>query len=110
MIIHFEDTDYNFDIEALDLAEARHIKRQTGLSMRGLMDGLADIDPEALVAIYWLMLKQNGQVSDMNKLNFSVLKFAEAVGKAFDEEAAARKATEEANPTEGATEAAPAAA
>ena len=107
MNIHFEDTDYNFDIEALDLAEARHIKRQTGLTMRGLMDGLTDLDPEALLAIYWLMLKQNGQMSDMNKVNFSVLKFAEAVGSAFEAEAATRA---EENPTEGATEAAPAAA
>ena len=110
MIIHFDDRDYNFDIEEMDLAESRHIFRQTGLTMKGLLDGLAELNPEALVAVYWLMLKQNGQVSDMNKVNFKVLKFGEAMGKAFDEEAAARKATEEADPTEGATEAAPAAA
>lgn len=106
MLIHFEDRDYEFDIENLDLAEARHIKRQTGLTVRALLDGLAELDPEAMVALYWLMLKQNGQVSDLNKVNFSVLKFAEAMGKAFEEDAEKT----EADPTEGADEATPQAA
>jgi hypothetical protein len=106
MIIHFEDRDYEFDIEAMDLAEARHIKRQTGMTIRGLLEGMADLDPDALVAAYWLMLKQNGQPSDMNKVNYKVVKFGEALGKAFEEQ----EAKDEENPTEGATEATPQAA
>jgi hypothetical protein len=104
MLVHFEDRDYEFDVEAIDLAEARHIKRQTGLTVKALMEGVSDLDPEALVALYWLMLKQNGQVSDINKVNFPVLKFAEAIGKAFED---AEK--EEDRPTE-APEPAPASA
>lgn len=87
MLVHFDDQDYEFDIEALDLTEARHIKRQTGLTVKGLMEGLGEMDPEALAALYWLMLKQNGKVTDMHKLNFSVLKFGEAIGAAFEKEA-----------------------
>lgn len=82
-VVHFEDKDYDFDIEAMDLAQARAIKSQTGLSIRKLMDGLGDFDPEAMAALYWLMLKQNGVTVDIRKVNFKVLEFAEALGEAF---------------------------
>ena len=84
MLVQFEGQEYQFDIEALDLSEARYIKRNAGLSIKGLMDGLSEMDPDALSALYWLMLKQNGQVQDIGKLNFPLLKFAEALGDAYD--------------------------
>lgn len=96
MLVHFEDKDYTFDIEALDVSEARTIKRQTGLTIRALMNGLEEMDPDAMVALYWLMLKQNGQMTDPNKVNFPMLKFGEALADAF----AAEQEAEEANPTE----------
>lgn len=97
MLIHFEDQDFEFDIEALTLADARYIKRNCGLTVRGLMDGLAEVDPEAALALFWLMHKQNGQVKDINKLpDFPLLKFAEAIAAAF----AAEQGDEEENPTE----------
>jgi len=85
-VVHFEEQDYNFDIEDLSLSQARSIFRQTGLTVKGLMDGLNEMDPEALAALYWLMLAQNGTVTDINKVNFKVMKFAEALGKAFEDE------------------------
>lgn len=96
MIVHFDDKDYQFDIEALDLSEARYIKRNAGLTVKALMDGLSEMDADAIAALYWLMLKQNGQATDIGKLNFSVLKFAEALGNAFNAE------SEEEDPTEAA--------
>lgn len=105
MIVQFEDKEYNFDIEALDLAQARHIKRQTGLSVKGLLDGLAELDPEACVALYWLMLKQNGTATDMNKVNFPILKFGEAIIAAFQAE---EEKEAEADPTEAEAEPNPA--
>lgn len=96
MLVNFEGKDYTFDIEALDVSEARTIKRQTGLTVRKLMDGLEDLDPDAMVALYWLMLKQNGTMTDPNKVNFPLLKFGEALAEAFDRESEAQ----EANPTE----------
>lgn len=100
MIVHFEDTDYQFDFEALDLAQARAIKRQTGLTIQGLIAGLESLDPEALVALYWLMRVQNGATVDINKVNFKVLKFGEAL-------AAASAAEKEADPTPAAPSDAP---
>ena len=98
-VVHFEGQDYNFDIEALDLAQARSIKRQTGMSIRKLLDGLADLDPEALAALYWLMLAQNGKATDISKVNFKILEFGVALNDAMGDEEA-----EEENPTETAGE------
>ena len=96
MLVTFEGKEYNFDIEALDLSEARTIKRQTGLTLRALMTGLEEMDPDALAALYWLMQKQNGIAADPNKVNFPLLKFAEALIAAFEAESEAQ----EENPTE----------
>lgn len=96
MLVNFEGAEYDFDIEAIDVAEASHIKRATGLSVKKMLEGLVEVDPDACKAAHWLMLKQNGKVTDMNKVNFPILKFAEAVGEAYDEETGAQ----EENPTE----------
>ena len=104
MLVQFQDEEYQFDIEALDLSEARYIKRNAGLSVKQLMDAVGEIDPEALAAIYWLMLKQSGKVQDISKLNFPVLKFAEALAAAF----ASENEGKEEDPTEAAPAASPA--
>lgn len=101
-VVHFEGQDYNFDLEDLDLAQARSIKRQTGMSIGKLLDGLSELDPEALAALYWLMLAQNGKVTDINKVNFKVMEFGKALGDAMGDEEA------EENPTEAEPEPAPA--
>lgn len=82
-VVHFDDRDYDFDIEGMTLAQARSIKRQTGLSVRGLLNGLSEMDPEALGSLYWLMLNQNGITTDISKVNFKVLAFGEALSAAF---------------------------
>ena len=90
MLVNFEGVEYQFDLEALDLSEARYIKNVTGFSVGKLLQGLAEVDPDATAAAYWLMLKQNGQTQDMRKMNFPVLKFAEVLNEAFDAEEAAK--------------------
>lgn len=97
MLVHFEDQDYDFDIEAITLAEATTIHNMTGLTIKGTLNGLAELHPDALRALYWLMLKQNGKAVDMHKVGFAALKFGEAIGNAFDEEEKRKKA---ADPTE----------
>ena len=101
MIVHFDGTDYDFDLEAMDLAEAKTIYAKTGMTVGGLIKGLADLHPDALRATHWLMLKQAGRLTDMDKENFAVLKFGKAIGDAFDAEEA------EENPTEGTPEEVP---
>jgi hypothetical protein len=86
MNVHFEDQDYEFDFDALDVTQARHLKRQLGLTLKQFQDGLADLDPDCLVGLYWLMLHQNGKAVDMNKVNFNIAAFGEAFAKAGEEE------------------------
>lgn len=103
MQITFDGIDYEFDIEAMDRSEASYIYRQAGLTIGALIKGLADFNPDALDAVYWLMLKQNGQVRDIHKLpNYPIVKFGEAIAQAFEAEDKAKG--------EDPTEAAPAAA
>lgn len=89
MQVNFVDKEYTLDLEDLDLSQARAIKVQTGLTIAGLKRGLFELDPEALAALYWLMLNQSGQTVDLRKVNFKVAKFATAVGDAYDREEAA---------------------
>lgn len=95
MEITFDDTTYNFDLEAITRTEAAYIYRQTGLTVGGLLKGLSEIHPDAIDALFWLMLKQNGINRDMHKLpDYPVLKFAYALAEAFETE------DKEADPTE----------
>jgi hypothetical protein len=93
MIVHFEDKDYQFDLDDIDVSQARYLKRKTGMTLMDLEDGLERADPDCLVALYWLMLAQNGKAIDMDKVNFKLVKFGIALRKAAEAE-------REANPTE----------
>jgi hypothetical protein len=105
MKILFEDKEYDFDLESLKLDEARTVKRRFQLTIRGLMDGLSEMDPDACAALYWLMLKQNGTLVDPDKMeNFPILKFGEAFAEAGAKE---NPEDEEADPTTEVPEAAP---
>lgn len=95
MLVHFEDTDYQFELEDIDVSQARYIKRQTGLSIKAFLDGLGEIDPDCVVAAYWLMKAQNGTVVDMNKVNFKLIRFGDALGEAMKAEDEAENPTGE---------------
>lgn len=88
MQVQFEDKEYSFDMDDIDLRQARAIKRMTGLTLKKFGDGLSEADPDAVAAAYWLMLSQNGIAVDINKLNFNVVKFLDAIGDAGDRERA----------------------
>lgn len=88
MQVLFEDKEYTLDLDDIDLTQARYIYRQCGLTLKGLRDGATELNPEAMVALYWLMLSQSGTTVDMRKVNFKVMKFMEAVADASQLEAA----------------------
>lgn len=98
MIVHFEDKDYEFDLDEIDLRDAIYVQNQTSLTLNGLVSGFMESNPAALLGLYWLMMKQNGKTVSMDRVNFKVRKFDAALAEAF---VAARKAEEE-NPTEDA--------
>ena len=93
MEINYEGTDYTFDLEEIDVMQARRIKKTFGLTLFGLEEGLGVGDPDALAAVYWLMLIQSGQKANMETVNFKLVKFAAAVNDA-------QKAAEEAEEAE----------
>lgn len=88
LLVHFEDQDYTLDLDEIDVAQARHIKRQTGMSLLAFQEALQEVDPDALVAAYWLMMAQNSKAVDMNRVNFKIVKFAAALDDAGKREAA----------------------
>lgn len=97
MLVQFDGTDYQFDLDEVDLAEARFIKRQSGLSLLKFQEGVVESDPDCLALAFWLMKKQSGTVVDPHKVNFKVGRFSIALAEAFQREIERREA-EAANP------------
>lgn len=103
VILHFEDRDWTLDLDEIDLAQARTIQRNTGLSLVEFTRGaLFEGNPEALAWAYWLMHKQNDErAEDPNRVNFKVSKFATELLRAHEEKA---REIEAANPKDEASE------
>lgn len=76
------ERDYEFDLEDIDVKQTQYIKRHFGLTPATMSEGIAELDADALVATYWLMLKQNGITVDPTKVNFKILKFGKALVEA----------------------------
>lgn len=89
MKINFEDQEWTLDLNDITVAQAKVIKVHRGLTLKALSQGLDDLDPDALVAVYWLMKAQSGQTSNIDQVDFRAIKFALAVGEAANAEAKA---------------------
>lgn len=88
MQVQWEGEGYILDLDEMDTVEARYIKRKTELTPVGLQNALYEVDPEAMTAIYWLMMKQSGKpVIDIDRINIKIVRFAEAVVDAMAAEA-----------------------
>lgn len=84
MQLIWEDEEYTLDLDEMDTVEARYIKKRTGLTPIDLQDALFKVDPDAMCAIYWLMMRQSQKpVKDIENLNIKLVKYAEAVVKAY---------------------------
>lgn len=92
MKLDYEGTEYSFDLEDITVQQARTIKASCGLTLLGLEAGLEAGDPDALRAIFWLMLCQNGETPDIDRVDFKIVKFA----KALDAQANAESKEDEA--------------
>lgn len=106
MIIEYEGKSFDLDIEELEVDEARVIKRYAGMTLKGFEEGLAEGDPDALTCLYWLILRQNGEEHNIERIKFKPVKLARAVSVAQEAEAAKAKAEEA--PKDEEPEAAPA--
>jgi hypothetical protein len=83
MIVEFDDKEYSFDIEDLSLSQATRIFKKYNLSLLELELGMQTGNINALRAIYWVMLEQNGERRDMDRLSFKPVKFARALNAAL---------------------------
>lgn len=82
MVINFDGKSYNLDVDEIDVAQAMVIKVKTGFNLLQWQAALEEGDVLAVKALYWLMLAQNGIASDIDLVNFKLVKFIEAVGEA----------------------------
>jgi len=90
MKINYEGEVLEFDLEEVTVQQATVLKRQLGLTLLGLDQGLVEGDPDALRAVYWLILEQaGGKRVDINEVDFKIVKLANAIQAAVEEEAAA---------------------
>lgn len=92
MHLNYEGKEYDFDLEEVTVQQARTIKTSCGLTLLGLENGLEQGDPDALRAVFWLMLCQNGERVDIDRADFKIVKFARAIDAAALAEAEAAKA------------------
>lgn len=95
MLIKFDDREYEFDAEEIDVRQAMVIKVKTGYSLLQWQAALEQADVDAIKGLYWLMLSQNGITVDIDQVNFKLIKFANA----FKEAAKAEREADDANPT-----------
>lgn len=95
MVISFDGSTYNLDVDEIDVAQAMVIKVKTGYNLLQWQAALEEGDVLAVKALYWLMLSQNGIAADIDIVNFKLVKFITAVGEAAE---VVKKDTE-ANPT-----------
>lgn len=86
MVINFEGHAYSFEVDNIDLQQARYLKRQLGLTFRQFQDGLKELDPDALAGLYALLVMQNGKAVDVHKVNFKLVEFADAFSAAQEDE------------------------
>lgn len=92
MKVKYDEAEYTLDLDDIDVMQAKVIKVATGLTLSGLEDGLAEADPDALQALFWLMCVQSGLQQDIAHTNFKVVRFA----KALNEASAAEREAEDA--------------
>lgn len=104
MKINYEGETLEFDLDQITVREAMFLKMKLGLTLLGLDQGLATGDPEALLAIYWLIRKHSngGRPVDIDELDFKVVALANAVQEAVEAEAKAQADAEGDGPKEDA--------
>lgn len=88
MKVYYDDKEYDFDLDEITVSQARTIKAKCGFTLLGLEEALAVGDADALRAIFWLMLCNSGQTVDIDRVDFKIVKFAQALQRATEAETA----------------------
>lgn len=87
MQIKWDNREYDFDIDDMTVTQAKVIKVHTGFTLMGLVAGLKVGDPDALRAVFWLMHAQSGVTCDIDRVDFRIVDFLNAMTEAQKTEA-----------------------
>jgi hypothetical protein len=80
-MIKWDGSDYEFDIDKAGVAELREIKRKFGFSLRKLLEGVEELDVDAVTCVYWMVMRSDGKHDDLvlgDDLEFPVVEFMAA--------------------------------
>lgn len=89
MKVCYEGEELEFDLERVTVRQAMQLKMKLGLTLLGLDEGLTKGDPDALLAVYWLMRTHSSDKPvDIDTLDFKIVKLANAIQEAVEKEQA----------------------
>lgn len=83
MLVNYDDREWELDLDEMDVKQARTIKVATGLTPLELQRGMVQVDPDALVGLFWYMQVTNGEKCDIRRVNFKLVKFSNAISDAI---------------------------
>lgn len=66
-VVEWNGRKYDIDPTELTQMELKEIKKRTGLTFKGLVEGIGDLDPDTLLALFWVIdwrADQNVKFSD----------------------------------------------
>jgi hypothetical protein len=59
LVIPWQGKEYDIDPGNFAIAELRAVKERTGLTYPKLIDGLADMDPDAIAVLFWTVARRD---------------------------------------------------
>jgi hypothetical protein len=82
-MIKWDGGEYDFDFDRVGTAELRAIKKHPdfGFTLRKLLEGLTELDVDAITCVYWLVMRSDGKHDDLvlsTELEFPVIEFMAA--------------------------------
>jgi hypothetical protein len=87
VLIEYEEKTYDFEMDNISVQQLKTIfTHLDGLTLGALENGIPQGDPNALIALYWLMLENNDEHVPIDQVDFKVIKFFKAFRIAADKE------------------------
>jgi hypothetical protein len=94
MKVAWDDKEFDFDLDELTVAQAKVIKVHCQLTLTKLLEGLREVDPDAVRAAFWLMHAQSGVPCNIDLVDFKLVDFANALSEGRQREREAAGETE----------------
>jgi hypothetical protein len=63
--VSYEGRDYEFDLLKVPTEELREIKRKLKMTPAKFLEGITEVDVDAMLALKWVVLRSDGQHDDL---------------------------------------------